>query len=302
MATPELSVVIASHNAAGVIGACLEALFRQSGSEPIEVIVADSSVDGTDALVAKNHPKARLLHFDSALTVPELRGRGIAQSRGAIVAILDPFSLAAPDWIEQTLQTHRQHPNAVIGGAVALHGEARASLAAWTLYFNEYGMFMPPVSEGAATIVPGSNVSYKRVALFDGAQPRYPVFWKTFANWDAESAGAPLWLQASIRVDLNKPIPLGDYFLTRFQHGRCFAAMRVEGAGWPLRLLRALTTPAVPLLLTARWSRVILAKRRRSGLYLCTLPMQFVLFSMWAAGELAGYLFGRGRSCRRLFY
>jgi hypothetical protein len=78
--------------------------------------------------------------------------------------------------------------------------------------------------------------------------------------------------------------------------------MRVDGAVWSVRLLRALTTPAVPLLLLGRWSRVILAKRRRTGLYLVTLPLQLALFSMWAAGECAGYLFGAGSSCRRLFY
>jgi hypothetical protein len=170
------------------------------------------------------------------------------------------------------------------------------------VYFNEYGMFMPPVVEGAASIVPGSNVSYKRRALFDGERPRYPVFWKTFANWDAASAGSPLWLQPQIRVALNKPIPLGDYFRTRFHHGRCFAAMRVEQAPWPLRGLRALTTPVVPLLLCWRWSRVILRKPQRRARYVATLPMQLALFAMWSVGELAGYLFGRGRSCRRLFY
>lgn len=295
-------MVIASHNAGGVIDACLRALFGQRGSDRIEVIVVDSSVDGTDRLVSSGTPQATLLHSDKPLTVPELRGQGIALARAPVIAILDPYSIAAPDWVEQTIAAHRRHANAVIGGSVALHREPQAGLAAWTLYFNEYGMFMPPVAAGAATIVPGSNVSYKRAALFDGERQRYPVFWKTFANWDAEAGGSPLWLEPAIRVELNKPIPLGDYFVTRFQHGRCFAAMRVQAAPWPVRLYRALTTPLVPFVLCARWSKVIWAKRRRRGIYLRTLPMQLALFSMWAAGELVGYLFGSGRSCRCLFY
>jgi hypothetical protein len=299
---PALSVVIAAHNARGVIEPCLHALHDQPGSESVEVIVADGSDDGTADLVAERFPRVRLLRLDPAFNVPELRGRAIAQARAPVIAVLDPFSIAAPDWIAQTLDAHRRMPNAVIGGAVEMHDAAHAGFAAWTLYFNEYGMFMPPLVQGPATIVPGSNVSYKRAALFDGAQPRYPVFWKTFANWDAESAGSALWLQPAVQVALNKPIPLGDYLRTRFDHGRCFAAMRVEQSGWLVRTLRAMSVPVVPLVLCARWSRVILRKPRHRALYLATLPMQLVLFGVWSAGEGVGYLFGRGLSCRRLFY
>jgi hypothetical protein len=35
---------------------------------------------------------------------------------------------------------------------------------------------------------------------------------------------------------------------------------------------------------------------------IATLPLQILLFGMWAAGEGWGYLRGTGRSCRRLFY
>lgn len=302
MSIPELSVVIAAHDARGVIETCLAALHEQPGGERVEVIVADGSRDGTGDVVASRFPRVRLLRLEPTLNVPELRGRAIAQARAPVIAVLDPFSVAAPDWIGQTIDAHRRLPNVVIGGAVEMHDAPHAGFAAWALYFNEYGMFMPPVEQGAATIVPGSNVSYKRVALFDGEQPRYPVFWKTFANWDAESAGSALWLQPSMQVALNKPIPLGDYLRTRFDHGRCFAAMRVEQARWPVRLMRALSTPAVPLVLCMRWSRVILRKPRRRALYLATLPLQLLLFGVWSAGEAVGYLGGRGGSCRRLFY
>lgn len=302
MSAPELSVVIATHDARGVIEICLAALLGQPGSERIELIVADGSRDGTGELVASRFPRVRLLRLDPALNVPELRGRAIAQARAPVIAVLDPFSVAAPDWIEQTIDAHRRLSNVVIGGAVEMHDAPHASFAAWTLYFNEYGMFMPPVVQGPATIVPGSNVSYKRGALFDGERPRYPVFWKTFANWDAESSGSALWLQPAMQVALNKPIPLGDYLRTRFDHGRCFAAMRVEQSAWRVRALRALSTPAVPLVLCVRWSRVILRKPRRRALYLSTLPLQLLLFAAWSVGEAVGYLCGRGASCRRLFY
>lgn len=302
MSQPKLSVVIASHDAAGVIALCLQALSRQCAAPHAEVIVADSSSDGTDAIVAKEFPAVRLLHFDAPLTVPELRGKGIAASRGRTIAILDPYSIAAEDWAQNTIATHERVPNAVIGGSVDKHPDSHSGLLSWTMYFNEYGMFMPPVASGPVPIVPGSNVSYKRSLLFDGDQPRHTVFWKTFVNLQAEAGGSPLWLEPAVRVALHKPIPFSDYLHTRFFHGRCFAAMRVEGASWHHRALRALSTPLVPFVLCARWSRVIWRKRRERLKFVCTLPLQLTLFGIWSLGELCGYLFGRGGACRRLFY
>jgi hypothetical protein len=172
----------------------------------------------------------------------------------------------------------------------------------WTLYLNEYGLFMPPIVEGETWIVPGSNVAYKRAALFDGVTPRYPVFWKTFANWEIEQDRSPLWLEPAMRVDLYKPIPLSDYLKTRYHHGRCFAGLRVRQASWVVRVARALSTPLVPALLLWRWTRGFWSKRRERARFVLTMPAQFVLFAVWAWGEALGYLRGSADTCDQLFY
>lgn len=300
--TVALSVVIASHDAAAVIGICLRALAPQCRDGRVEVIVADSSTDDTPAIVSGDFPWVRFLHVDAPLTVPVLRGRAIQMARGAVIAILDPYSVAADDWVERVLEAHAARPHPVIGGTVGLYRAEGRSLAAWTLYFNEYGLFMPPTREGETWIVPGSNVTYKRHVLFDGPRPRYPVFWKTFTNWEVEQSRSPLWLEPRIRVDLFKPIPLSHYLGTRYFHGRCFAAMRVAKAPAAVRVGRALTTPLVPFLLLWRWTRGFWPKGICRWRYVMTMPAQLVLFSVWAWGEACGYLRGSGRTCERLFY
>lgn len=302
MSTLRLSVVIASHDAEAVIDTCLSALETQCRTPNTEVIVADSSTDGTAAAIRTRFPWVRLLHFDAPLATPHLRGHGIASSRGEVVAILDPFSVAAPDWAERVCAAHAAVPNLAIGGAVGLHRPQTRSWSDWTIYFNEYGLFMPPIQRGPTWIVPGSNVAYKRVALFDGLVPRYPVFWKTFVNWDIEKSGSPLWLADDVVVELNKPIPFSDFLESRYLHGCCFGGMRLAGAGPGTRGLRAASTAAVPLLLAARWTRGFWPKRRHRIRFMLTLPGQLVLFAVWAAGEAWGYLRGPGRSCEHLFY
>jgi glycosyltransferase involved in cell wall biosynthesis len=300
--TLQLSIVIAAHDAAAVIERCLGALEDQRDDAATEVIVADSSTDSTPALIASRFPWVRLLHFDEPLTVPQLRGRAIALARGQIVAILDPFSVAARDWIRQVVLAHTRLIHPVIGGVVDLDDPESRSLAGWAVYLNEYGLFAPPVTAGPTWNVPGSNVSYKRSALFDGETARYPVFWKTFVNWHLERRGAVLWLEPAIRIGLNKPIAFGDFLRTRYHHGRCFAAMRVQTAGPFVSTWRAASTLALPPLMLLRWTRGFWPKRRHRLRFVLTLPAQLALFTVWAWGELWGYLRGSRRSCNQLFY
>lgn len=294
--------MIATHNAKQVIATCLDALAQQIDPQLDEIIIADSSDDGTPEAIKAILPSGQLIHFDEPLTIPQLRGHGIAASTGEIIAILDPYSIASSGWVDQVLKAHRERPNPVIGGTVDLYNEDRQGLLAWALYINEYGMFMSPAPEGEIEILPGSNISYKRHVLFEGKIPRYSEFWKTFINWDTETAGSALWLAPAIHVRLWKPIPFSDFFRSRRDHGRCFAGMRSEEASKVERFLRAASTPLLPFVFLLRWGRRYWSRRRRRREFLLTLPLQFLFFGQWALGEFAGYCFGPNRSCQKLFY
>ena len=297
-----LSVIIGAHNAAAVIDLCLSALQPQLNWETDEVILADSSTDGTAAIVRERFPQVDLIECDQPLVIPQLRGRAIARARGRIIAILDPYSIAAPDWAAKLLQAHAGQPHPVIGGTVDLYRPEDQNLRQWALFINEYGMFMPPLEGGEMEILPGSNISYKREALFDGDRPRQGDFWKTFANWEAEKGDFGLWQAPEVRVALYKPIPFRDFLRTRYDHGRCFAGMRVVGAPAGERRWRLLTSPAVPFVLLWRWGRRYWSKKRYRSKWIMTLPLQLLLFGNWGWGEFNGYWRGVGSRCGRLYY
>ena len=297
-----LSVIIAGHNVRSVIRECLTALDAQRGLAHMEVIYADSSTDGSADIVATVFPWVQLLRCERTLGIPQLRTRAIASTRGPVIAVLDPYSIAEPGWAAAVLAAHETLPHPVVGGLVDLHEAPRRRLTEWALYFNEYGRFLPPAPRGPALLVPGSNVSYKRTCLFEGDRPRHAEFWKTFVNDEAARQGLPLWLEPSIVVALNKPIPFGAFLKTRYLHGRCYAAMRARHESAAMRLLRAASAPAVAVVLQIRWTRDIWPKRRARGKFVLTVPLQFALFMSWAWGELWGYLLGAGVSCSRLYY
>jgi len=161
---------------------------------------------------------------------------------------------------------------------------------------------MPPMRAGAMDILPGSNLSYKRDVLMSNAKFQPDEFWKTFVNESAEAAGSTLWLAPSVEIALKKPIAFRDYFRTRFDHGRCYAGMRVAGRSRFERWLRAATAPLLPWLLLWRTGARYWSKRRHREKLLTTFPLQLLLFGNWSLGELIGYTRGPGQSCRRLFY
>lgn len=296
-----LSVVIASHNSRTSLEMCLRALVPQA-TPSTEIIVCDCSTDATADTVRAKFPTVSVMHFDEPLSLARLRSHGIAASRGEIIAILDAFSIPAADWAAQVTGAHARLSSEVIGGAVDLHGAGRASFSAWITYLNEYGLFMSPVRAGATWILPGSNLSYKRPALFEGGTPRHQVFWKTFANWEREASGQPLYLEPAIQVELHKPIAYADFLRTRFVHGRCFAGMRVAGAPLIVKVLRAGSTVLVPFLQLWRWTSAFWPKRRYRLRFAATLPAQFLLFVVWSAGEAVGYIGGTGGACERTYY
>src|SRR5262249_25949638 len=101
---------------------------------------------------------------------------------------------------------------------------------------------------------------------------------------------------------LKKPIPIGDFFRTRYDHGRCFAGMRGANFNPARRLVHAVTFPLLPFLFLWRWGSNYWAKRRFRSKFITTLPLQLLLFGSWSVGEFVGYLRGPGNSCKALHY
>jgi glycosyltransferase involved in cell wall biosynthesis len=151
----QVSVVIGVHNAASVISPCLAALQAQIQNATTEIIVVDSSVDGTNRIICEQFPDVQMLHFDQPLTLAQLRGKGIAIAKGNIIAILDPYSIVDQHWLSELIQVHTKQPNLIIGGTVELFNADQQNLLTWATYINEYGMFMPPLEAGVMEILAG---------------------------------------------------------------------------------------------------------------------------------------------------
>ena len=74
---PELSVIIASYNARRTIEMCLNSLRLQKSPRTFEVILVDSSTDGTGDVVRQGYPEVRLITSTARLYCGSARNEGL---------------------------------------------------------------------------------------------------------------------------------------------------------------------------------------------------------------------------------
>jgi hypothetical protein len=114
--------------------------------------------------------------------------------------------------------------------------------------------------------------------------------------------GETLLIEPRMIVGLDKSIEFSEYLLRRFDHGRCYGAMSSAKLSLIARGLRVVAAPLLPFVLLVRWSQRFWERGRYRGKLIATLPLQFLMFGWWIAGETVGRVFGAGKSCSRLYY
>ncbi len=300
--TPLVSIVLPTVNAARTVARTLTSLCMWLPLSEVEIIVVDGSSDKTPDIVQSYRPDVELVRMEPGCAIPYLRGCGIARARGHIIALLDPYTRITRNWYSTLCRLHRELPFAVIGGAVDPHPTTLRHRASWWVYLAEYHAFMRPFPAGPVRDLAGNHVTYRREVLGDRTRFAREGFWKTLFNQELREHGHTLWCTPDLVVWVDKPIPPKDYLLDRFAHGRCFAARRAQHMSRPIRWMRACMSPGVPWVLWIRQIRAMRSKRTDPGKWVQSLPFLFACNTVWAWGELWGYIHGAGTSCHRLAY
>ena len=158
---PELSVVITSFNAVATIADCLGSLRAQETGRQFEVVLVDSSTDGTADLVRARHPEVRLIESRRRLHCGEARNRALEVVRAGVIAFLDADCLVDPDWVDAVLETHRS-AELLVGGAV--DNACPSNLVGWAYYFCEYNLWLPSRRRRRIPEMAGCCLSIKRAA------------------------------------------------------------------------------------------------------------------------------------------
>ena len=93
--TPKISVVIASKVGPPFIDQCLKSIEKETKELGAEAIVVIPEGNSDAARIATEFPWTRVIKA-SEREVPALRGRGVDEARGELVAVIEPKYATPP--------------------------------------------------------------------------------------------------------------------------------------------------------------------------------------------------------------
>jgi GT2 family glycosyltransferase len=196
----QASVIIPSYNSRRTITQCLRALESQKTGFSYEIVVVDSSDDGTGDLIQVNFPAVKLIQIPQRAFAGQARNIGIEAATGSILAFTDADCVPEPLWLDKMMREHEKSDCAAIGGAVL--NSLPFNPIAWSGYLLEFNEQLPAFPERFIDILPTCNASFKR-AVFQ----RHGLFptdlWPSedhIFSWRLVRAGERLLFNPSIRV------------------------------------------------------------------------------------------------------
>lgn len=156
----KVSVVIPSFNSAGCIGTCLDALAAQSVPAD-EVLLIDSSSDGTPDLVKRRYAWVTVCGHDRQLMPGAGRNEGMARAGGDLVLFTDTDAVPDRDWIRRHVDLHARQPDVACFGGAIVNGNPGHWISRLA-FVSEFTGYSPRDPAGPRGVVPTVNVSIKR--------------------------------------------------------------------------------------------------------------------------------------------
>ncbi len=281
-----VSVVIPCYNGLATIERTLNALDSQDTEFPYEVIVVDSSDDGTDRMIRKKFPEVRLFHLPKKTLPGSGRNYGVRESLGSIVAFTDADCIPRTDWIQKIVERIRKTDCDAVGGSV--QNGYPGSVIAWVSHLIEFNEWTPGTTERYETNNPSCNLAYKREA-FDRYRLEFTDNFPsedTILNWELTSQGGRLYFDPAVRIlHLNR---IGFRKLLQHQY-RLGKAVAVERGitDYPGRLFLRfrILCLGLPIL---RWVlalfRLLKNDIKTALIFLSVTPLFLLAATAWALG------------------
>ena len=113
-----VSVVIVSFNTRDLLRECLQALYREVGELPAQILVVDNhSADGSAEMVRAEFPGAQLIASDCNLGFAAANDRAFPLCQGKYVVLLNSDAFLRPGALQAAIRHMEANPRAGLGGA-----------------------------------------------------------------------------------------------------------------------------------------------------------------------------------------
>jgi len=292
------SVIIPSYNSETTIIPCLQAVTQQRFDEPYEVIVVDSSIDATPEIVRQQFPQVTLIHLPQQTDAGTARNIGIQHSQGELICLIDSDCIAAPDWLRNIVDAHKDN-YAAVGGSI-LNGNPD-SLIGWVGYLAEFREFFPFHPKQIMSHIASCNMSYKRWVFdrYGGFLHNYYPQEDLVFNLHLDKNNDTILFDPVVKVAHINKTSIRYFCIHQYRIGqitsqvlRHFPVLR----GHVIARSRILTILAAPFLPWVKfWNtfRVAMLSREYMRYFLYVSPLLFIGLLVWGAGFVRGVFLPR---------
>ena len=300
---PELSVIVAIVDGGAALRNCLNALRNQSGTHQFEVIIPYDQLSREAADLQTDFPEFRFLDLGvvargqvprNALELHRFwdirRAEGVKAARGRLIGMVEDRGIPREDWVTSAIDLQRQTGAAAVGGCV---DNGHDTAWNWAVHICDFSRYMPPIPTSEADFLSATNVCYRADTLRELQALYKERFYEPSIHAALQAAGHKLVLSEHPRTTQFRPrIPTHLLAVEWFHWGRKYARIHSGEISAAKRVFRAAVTPLLPFVLFARHYSTQRKKRIHLRDFWKASPLIFLIVTMWALGELAGYVQG----------
>jgi glycosyltransferase involved in cell wall biosynthesis len=282
------SVIIPSYESQATVAATLQSLSRQIFDE-FETILIDSGRSDDVARIAADFPEVRYHRSEERLLPHEARNVGVTLARSDILIFTDPDIVAAPDWLEKLVSTHRVTRGPVVGAIASLQRD-------WLevgIHIAKFDLWLPGGRQESVPLAPTANFLcpvelFIQAGGFDGRE----MIGDTLLSWELVRLGQTLRFASDAIVYHDHRSTFRQLLRERFVRGADFARLRMGRDDWNIaNTIITLAASVVPLRLAKLTLRAFTCSMRARCMGDClrTAPIVIAGHAAWLAGEIPQY-------------
>lgn len=298
---PQLSVVLATPDTYQTIRTTVSYLNKQTICDRLELVIVCRSKDDLELPAAdlQNFAAYQIVEIGPLPSVSFANAAGVRQATAEIVALAETHAFPEPNWAEVLVAAH-QEDWAAVGPAIV--NANPKSLVSWASFLIAYSQWMPPITSGPKTDLPGHNSSYKRELLLERYNHQLDTMLETesILHWDLQQAGYQIYLAAEAQTRHMNPSIFTSYLSELFYYGRLFAAARAENWSWLRRIVYMAASVLIPLVRLKHTLPQISRAKQHYAVPSPVLPVILVGLVVASFGEMLGYALGAGKAMEQM--
>lgn len=167
MEIPLISIIIPAYNARHTIGKNLSSLSQQDYKGKKEILVVNSSQDGTESFIHQNFPEVQVIQLPRRAYTGEAKNIGLKKAQGEVIAFIDSDCIASPQWLSTAAQRYEQGYR-IVGGSIGNTNFSK--IVSKAEYFLEVIQLSPGSRARFVNLISTANCFFSR-KIFDKYGP-----------------------------------------------------------------------------------------------------------------------------------